>query len=137
MTRSDMGCSGECGSGAGQFFGRKETAVVVVRGAGAFARNHGGAEWMARRALLAEGRALGRLDGSAQHIAGAAEWRLLGVNAGDVEALFGVELAIGSLSRQPLFGITPMPRQARSVTSKTSESSFCAGKLPSKVTTRS
>ena len=49
---------------------------------------------MTRSAFLAEGRALGGLDGSAQHVAGVAQRRLLGVNAGDVEALFGVEVAI-------------------------------------------
>ncbi len=49
---------------------------------------------MAWRAFFTEGRALGRFDGSAQHIARTAQRRFLGVNAGDVEALLGVELAV-------------------------------------------
>ena len=49
---------------------------------------------MAGSAFFSEGGALGGLDGSAQDVSGAAESRLLGVNAGDVEALLGVEIAI-------------------------------------------
>jgi len=41
---------------------------------------------MAWGALLAEGRALGRLDRSAKHVSGTAEGRLDGVNALDLEA---------------------------------------------------
>jgi len=45
-------------------------------------------------ALFAEGPTLGRLDGSAKDVAGTAEGRLLGVDAGDLEPLFGVEVAV-------------------------------------------
>jgi len=41
-----------------------------------------------------------------------------------------------SLSLLTLAGMTPMPRQARSVTSNTSPKSACAGRLPSAVTAR-
>ena len=78
---------------------------------------------------LPKAAALGGLDEPAQHVSRTAERRLLGMNAGDLEALFGVEFAISSLSRQPLLGITPMPRHARSVTSKTSASSCWAGMI--------
>src|ERR1035437_1241807 len=49
---------------------------------------------MTRRALLAEGGALGRLDGSAQHISRAAERRFLSKNAADVEPLLAVESTV-------------------------------------------
>ena len=52
---------------------------------------------MTRRTLLAERRTLSGLDGSAENIARTAKRRLLGVNAGDVEALFGVEVAVVSV----------------------------------------
>src|SRR5207248_9575668 len=68
--------------------------VVVVRGTGAFAGNHGGAQRMSRRAFLAEGPALRRLDHAAQHISGTAQLRLFGVDAGDVEPLLGIEIPI-------------------------------------------
>src|SRR5208282_2804646 len=51
-----------------------------------------------------EGGALGGLDGSAQDVTGAAKRRLLGVNAGDVEALFGVEGAIVGVEAPAAFG---------------------------------
>ncbi len=77
-----------------QLFRRQKPPVVVIRSACAFARNHRCAQRMPRRALLAKGRALSRLDRAAQHVSGVAQRRLLGVNAGDLEALLGVEFAI-------------------------------------------
>ena len=62
--------------------GSEQPAVEVVRRAGALAGHHGGAERVARRALLAERRALVRLDQPLQHLAAAADGRLLGVDAG-------------------------------------------------------
>src|ERR1035441_1209368 len=49
---------------------------------------------MARGALLAKCGTLGGLDDSAENVSGAAERRLLGVDAGDVEALLGVVVAV-------------------------------------------
>ncbi len=91
---------------------------------------------MARRALLAEGRALGRLDGAAQHVARAAQRRLLGVNAGDVEALFGVELAIVRVEPPAALRNDADAAPGAIGDFKDFASSFCAGRLPSKVTTR-
>src|SRR5271166_796414 len=59
---------------------------------------------MARRTFLAEGRALGRLYHSPQHISGMTKQRLGGVNAGDLEALFGVEVAIIRAQPPAAFG---------------------------------
>src|SRR5271165_7067524 len=50
---------------------------------------------MPRRAFLAKRPALRRLDRPPQHIARTAQRRLLGMNACNVEALFGIEFAIG------------------------------------------
>src|SRR6185437_13116898 len=71
-----------------------ESAVRVVGGARTFGRHHRGAERVARRALLAERRALVRLDQALQHLAGAAQWRLVGADVADREAVFGVELGV-------------------------------------------
>src|ERR1700734_840589 len=49
---------------------------------------------MAGGALLAKGRAFGGFHRATQHIAGMAQWRFLRVNAGDVEAQLGIEVAI-------------------------------------------
>ena len=64
----------------------------------------------------AERRALVRLDQPLQHLAAAADRRLLGADVADLEAVLGV-VRRGSArsSRQPLCGIIPIPRQARSV----------------------
>src|ERR1700723_668004 len=59
---------------------------------------------MTRRALLAEGRARGRLDHSAQHISRMAKRRLLCVNAGDLEAILGVEFAVSRVKPPAAFG---------------------------------
>ena len=48
-------------------------AVVVIGGAGAFGRNHGGAERRLRRALLAEGGTIERLLEPSQHLAADAD----------------------------------------------------------------
>src|ERR1019366_4955556 len=55
---------------------------------------------MPRRAFLPEGRALGGLYSTAQHVSGAAQLRLLSMNARNVKTLFGVELAV-SLAQAP------------------------------------
>src|SRR5665213_2971092 len=59
---------------------------------------------MTRCAFFAEGRALGGLDGSAQHFAGMAERRLLSVDAGDLEAKLGVVIAIVLVETPAAFG---------------------------------
>ena len=86
---------------------QREPPVEVVRGAGALAGHHGGAERVARRALLAERRALVRLDQPLQHLAAAAHARFLGVDAGHLEAVLGVELAV--LLRQPPAAVRDHP----------------------------
>src|SRR5690349_14526312 len=80
-----------------------ESAVRVVGGARTFGRHHRGAERVARRALLAERRAFVRLDQALQHLARAAQWRLVGVDVPDVETVLGVELGVpvGELPAAP------------------------------------
>ena len=56
---------------------QRQPAVQVVGRTGALAGHHGGAERIARRALLAERCALVRLDQPLQHLAAAADRRLL------------------------------------------------------------
>src|SRR5690348_6842692 len=68
--------------------------VQVVSGARAFGGDHGGAERVAGRALLAEGSAFVGFDQALQHLPGTADRRLRGVNSGDGEPMFGIELAV-------------------------------------------
>ena len=102
---------------------RAQPPVEVVRRAGALAGDHRGAERVARRAQRAERRALVRLDQPLQHLAAAADRRLLRCRCRRPRT--GARRRTSryfSESRQPLCGIIPMPRQDRSTTSKTSSS---------------
>ena len=65
---------------------------------------------MPRRALLAERRAFGWLDLAAQHIAGVAQRRLLGMNPGNLEALLRIEFAIILRSAPSRFLESPRSR---------------------------
>src|SRR5512144_2471597 len=74
--------------------GAADTAVEIVRGAGALAAHHGGAERGAGGAGRPEGRALVRIDEALQHLTAAAHRRLRRPDAGDVEPLLGVPGAV-------------------------------------------
>src|SRR3978361_1616598 len=73
---------------------RVEAPVEVVRRTGPLGRDHGGPERVARCALLAERLALVRLDQALQDLTGAADRRLVGGDATDVEARLGVVVAV-------------------------------------------
>ena len=68
----------------------RQPPVEVVRRTRALARDHRGAERVARRAQRPEGLALVRLDQALEHLAAAADRRLLGVDVADGEAVLGV-----------------------------------------------
>src|SRR3954468_11465512 len=63
-------------------------SVRVVGGAGALARDHGGAERGERRAFLPEGGTFARLLDSAQNLAADADLRLVGLDVLSFEAAF-------------------------------------------------
>src|SRR5579862_2211200 len=78
----------------GELIRRNESPVVVIRGARALARNHGGAKRFAGSAFLAESWTLVRLQNALQHFPAVAQWRLDSMNAADLEAVLGIELAV-------------------------------------------
>src|SRR3954467_3009942 len=75
-------------------------SVRVVGGAGALARDHGGAERGERRAFLPEGGTFARLLDSAQNLAADADLRLVGLDVLHLEAALGVVVAV--LPAQPV-----------------------------------
>ena len=91
--------------------------IPIVGRAGTFGRDHRGAQRTLRRAADAEGRAVVRLQ-PLQHLAGDALRRLLGWMSPRRSAARR-RMPQASRRRQPLSGITPIPRHGAVAASKT------------------